>query len=90
VDRGYRGRTQAGKTKITLPGRARKTDSYYQRGKQKKRFARRAAIEPIIGHLKNDHGMARNYLKGTLGDKINVILAASAYNFKKWINNLLL
>ncbi len=90
ADRGYRGRTQAEKTKITIPGRARQTDSCYQRSKQKKRFARRAAIEPVIGHLKNDHRMARNYLKGTLGDKINVILAASAYNFKKWINNLLI
>ena len=89
VDRGYRGRTQAEMTKITIPGRARKTDSYYQRNKQKKRFARRAAIEPVIGHLKSDHRMARNYLKGTLGDKINVMLAASAFNFKKWINELL-
>ncbi len=33
--------------------------------------------------------MARNYLKGTLGDKINVMLAASAFNYKKWINELL-
>ncbi len=89
VDRGYRGRTQAEKTKITIPARARKTDSYYERNKQKKRFARRAAIEPVIRHLKNDHRMARNYLKGTLGDKINVMLAASAFNYKKWINELL-
>ena len=29
--------------------------------------------------------MGKCYLKGELGDQINVILAAAAYNLRKWI-----
>ena len=42
---------------------------------------RRAAVEPVIGHLKDDHRMRRNYLKGRDGDRINAVLAAAGYNF---------
>ena len=42
---------------------------------------RRAAIEPVIGHSKNDHRMGRNHLKGHEGDRINAVLAAASYNF---------
>jgi hypothetical protein len=42
---------------------------------------RRAAVEPVIGHLKDDHRMGRNYLKGRDGDRINAVLAAAGYNF---------
>jgi IS5 family transposase len=28
---------------------------------------RRAAVEPVIGHLKDDHPMNRNHLAGRLG-----------------------
>lgn len=30
--------------------------------------------------------MQRNYLKGFIGDEINLLLAASAFNLKKWMN----
>ncbi|MBK7884526.1 MAG: transposase [Chitinophagaceae bacterium] len=53
---------------------------------KRKRHKRRAAIEPVIGHLKHDYRMSRNYLKGTVGDAINVILAAAAMNFKRMMN----
>jgi len=43
----------------------------------------RSAIEPVIGHIKNDHRMLRNYLKGSIGDEINAILAGAAFNFKR-------
>lgn len=42
---------------------------------ERKWYRRRSSIEPIIGHIKSDHRMARNYLKGEEGDKINAILA---------------
>jgi hypothetical protein len=29
--------------------------------------------------------MIRNYLSGTAGDKINTLLAATAYNMRKWM-----
>ena len=41
---------------------------------------RRAAIEPVIGHLKDDHRMRRNHFKGRVGDRINTVLAAAGYN----------
>jgi hypothetical protein len=44
---------------------------------------RRAAVEPSIGHLKNEHRLERNRLKGTAGNEINAILAAAAMNFQK-------
>lgn len=46
----------------------------------------RAAIEPVIGHLKYDYGLLRNYLKGAMGDAMNLLLSASAMNFKRVIN----
>jgi transposase, IS5 family len=53
---------------------------------------RRAAVEPVIGHLKADHRMDRNYLKGRDGDRINAVLAAAGYNFSLlpcWLTELL-
>lgn len=50
-------------------------------------LGRRAAIEPIIGHLKTtDHPLSRNFYKGGFGDAINVMLAAAAFNFKRMMN----
>jgi len=45
----------------------------------------RTAIEPIIGHLKNDHRLGRNHLLGSLGDKINAVLSGCAFNLKKML-----
>lgn len=43
-------------------------------------------IEHIItGHLKSDYRMARNYLKGAIGDCINLLMAAAAWNLKQWL-----
>ena len=53
----------------------------------RKKFCKRAGIEPVIGHLKSDHRMMRNCLKGTLGDAINTLMAAAAYNMRHWMNN---
>jgi len=87
-DRGYRGRTQVGDTEILTPRRSKKRDTPSQRRKARERFRRRAGIEPVIGHVKHDHRMARNYLKGVLGDAINLFMAAAAFNFRKWMRGL--
>ena len=53
---------------------------------------RRSAVEPVIGHMKHEHRMARNFLKGRAGDRFNVKAAAVGYNFKrliKWFEALL-
>lgn len=66
------------------------TDSYYKKTKAIKKFRRRAGIEPVIGHLKQDHRMQRNYLKGNVGDSINTMMAAAGFNLKHWLNKVIL
>ena len=85
VDRGYRGRNEVNGTKIILPKKPLKRDNRYQRDKKRKQCRRRAAIEPIIGHLKSDYRLSRNFLKGIAGDEINLLLAATAWNLRKWL-----
>jgi IS5 family transposase len=48
----------------------------------RRELKRRNAIEPIIGHMKNDGLLHRNYLKGTDGDAINVILCGAGQNLR--------
>jgi transposase, IS5 family len=58
----------------------------------KRDLRRRAAVEPVIGHMKNEHRMDRNYLAGSPGDAHNAILAAIGYNFARllaWLRQLL-
>jgi len=81
LDRGYRGPKKINNTYLHTP----KPDKNITITKRR-RHKRRAAIEPTIGHLKYDHRMIRNYLKGTTGDAINLMLAASAMNFKRVMN----
>ena len=49
----------------------------------KRLMRRRAAVEPVIGHLKADHRMGRNHLAHAAGDAINAVLAAVGYNFRR-------
>ncbi|MDD5114682.1 MAG: IS5 family transposase [Methylobacter sp.] len=84
-DRGYRGPKTVGETHIVLPASPLKRDNRYQQDKKRKRCQCRAAIEPIIGHLKSDFRLVRNFLKGVAGDCINVLMAAMAWNFSLWM-----
>ena len=88
VDRGYKGKQIVAGTQINIPKPPLKKDSEYQKRKKRKYFRRRAAIEPIIGHLKTDHRAAKNFLKGQEGDNINFIMAAAGFNFKKLMKNI--
>ena len=54
----------------------------------KKLLKGRSGIEPIIGHLKNDHRLGKNYLLGKLGDSINAILSGCAFNLRKIMHYL--
>lgn len=87
-DRGFRGKSIVDGTKVVIPKPPGKRTTQYQRQKARKRFRRRAGIEPIIGHLKSDFRLMRNYLKGTPGDSINLMLAAAAFNFRKLLRQL--
>ena len=84
VDRGYRGKLKIGITEIVMPN-AKKKESYYLKKQREARCRSRAGIEGLISHLKHDHRLMRNYLKGNAGDGINTLLAASAYNMMKWM-----
>lgn len=85
VDRGFRGKKHVFDTQIFTPKPLPASATRYQKQKTRKRFRSRAGIEPVIGHLKHDHRMIRNYLKGELGDKVNTIMAATAFNLKKML-----
>lgn len=74
-------------TKISIPGAPLKRDTEYQKQQKREKFKRRAAIEPVIGHLKSDYRLSRNYLKGFMGDEINLLMACTAFNMKKWMND---
>ncbi|MFK7900362.1 MAG: transposase [Cyclobacteriaceae bacterium] len=61
---------------------------HLKRRKKTKNFRRRAAIEPVIGHLKPEFRMAQNYLHGEQSPKMNALLAATALNMKKMMQQL--
>ncbi len=86
VDRGYRGVKEVLGTKIIIPDSPGKKRTAYEKQKLRKGFKRRAAIEPKIGHLKQDHRLSRNFYRGIKGDNRNVMLAAAAMNFKRMMN----
>ena len=81
VDRGYRGVTEYKGTKINIPAPQKNISKQTRQG-----HINRAGIEPVIGHLKQNYRLGRNYLKGILGDNMNVIFAAAGMNFKRRIN----
>jgi len=75
-DKGYRGHNYPDRFKVWISGQIRRVTKAIRR-----EMRRRAAVEPVIGHLKDDHRMRRNYLKGRDGDRINAVLAAAGFNF---------
>ena len=89
ADRGYRGKSKVNETVIVTPKPARKNASKEAMALARIRFRRRAGIEPVIGHLKSDHRLKRNFLKGFVGDQINLLMAAAAFNFRKWMREVI-
>lgn len=84
VDRGYKVAGGLPGVDIVMPKNL-KRESYYLKKKREERCRSRAGIEALISHLKYDHRMKRNYLSGIAGDKINTLMAAAAYNMRKWM-----
>ena len=73
TDRGYRGRKEVNGTEIAVPGVAPKGQNSREQEELRKKFRRRSSIEAVIGHLKKEHRLGLNYLKGAVGDTINVV-----------------
>jgi len=87
VDKGYRGHNHPNRFRVWISGQVRRVTKSIRR-----EMKRRAAVEPVIGHLKAEHCMGRNHLKGRHGDRINAVLAAAGYNFAlllRWLAALL-
>jgi IS5 family transposase len=84
VDRGYKVKGGIEDVDIVMPKNL-KRESYYLKKMREARCRSRAGIEGLISHLKHDHRMLRNYLSGSAGDQTNTLLAAAAYNMKKWM-----
>jgi IS5 family transposase len=82
TDRGFRGKSEVKGVKVKPVG---KNATKYQKQKIREKFRKRAGIEPIIGHLKSDFRLKRNYLSGIDGDHHNLIMSAVGFNIRKWI-----
>jgi IS5 family transposase len=87
-DRGGRGAKEIKGVKIITPTKPLKTDNTYTKSIKRKKHRRRAAIEPLIGHLKFRFRMLQNYLHGETGIQINAFLAAAAWNLQKLMDKL--
>jgi IS5 family transposase len=83
ADKGYRGHNAPPhyKFRVFTSGQKRRMTP-----KIKRELRRRSAVEPVIGHLKSEHRMGRNYLWHHQGDAINAVLAATGYNFRRLIH----
>jgi len=86
ADRGYRGHNAppGRRRSVFISGQKRGVTAVIRR-----QLRRRAAVEPVIGHVKAEHRMGRNYLLGRRGDAANAVLAAVGYNFRRLIAWLL-
>lgn len=83
VDKGYRGHKEA-TTTVYISGQKRGIETQ----RLKRSLKRRQAIEPIIGHLKADGRLGRNFLKGTEGDQVNVLLSCAGHNLRLILNKV--
>lgn len=78
VDRGFKGTAHHPEdVAVYVSGRKRLSRTL------KALLRKRSAIEPVIGHLKGDHGMERNHLLGKEGDRINALLTGCGFNLRK-------
>ena len=89
ADAGYRGHNAPPdyKFRVFISGQKRGVTPAIKR-----QLRRRSAVEPVIGHLKAEHRMGRNYLWYRRGDAANAVLAAVGYNFRRlirWLRLLL-
>lgn len=76
VDKGYRGVEVEG-VRILRSGQRRGITRTL-----KAMIKRRSAIEPAIGHMKMDGRLARNPLKGALGDALHALMCGAGHNLR--------
>ncbi|WP_017757224.1 IS5 family transposase [Pseudacidovorax intermedius] len=76
VDKGYQG-VQIEGVRILRSGQRRGMTKTL-----KAMIKRRSAIEPAIGHMKMDGRLARNPLKGALGDALHAVMCGAGHNLR--------
>jgi transposase, IS5 family len=81
VDRGYRGHDYSKKERVFIAGQRRGLTPTMRR-----ELRRRSAIEPMIGHMKEDGRLGRNHLLGAVGDAMNALLVAAGQNLRLIVN----
>ena len=80
VDKGFRGSIHhPSGVEVVVAGTRKLTRTL------KRLLKRRNAIEPVIGHSKQDHALKRNYLQGETGDRINALLVGCGFNLRKLV-----
>ena len=87
VDKGYRGHDAPNPRRVFISGQKRGVV-----GVIKRELRRRSAIEPLIGHMKEEGHLGRCFLKGYAGDAANAILTAVGHNFRRilaWLRKIL-
>ena len=82
VDRGYRGHG-IDHVKVFISGTRRGVTRTIA-----KLLRRRSAIEPMIGHMKNDGRLTRCPLKGTAGDALFAVLCGCGHNIRMILRHL--
>ena len=82
ADRGYRG--------VEPPEGTRLLISHTRRlpKRLKKLLKRRQVVEPMIGHMKSDGLLAKNWLKGASGDALHAILCGAGHNLRMILAHL--
>jgi IS5 family transposase len=72
--------------RLAIPRKGKQRHPHRRASWFRRAMRRRVAIEPVIGHLKQDHRMNRCRYKGWVGDTINVVWASLAWNTKKLVS----
>jgi IS5 family transposase len=88
LDKGYRGHDYHKPMRVYRSGQRRGLTPLIKRS-----LRRRSAIEPVIGHMKEDGRLGRNFLHNRHGDRLNAILAGVGQNVRlllRWFKQLLL
>ena len=79
VDQGYLGHGHVGDSAVMILDRKIHASTHALR-RHRQCCKHHSAIATLIGHLKSNHSMGRNYLKGSIGDSNNALLVGMRFN----------
>lgn len=77
ADRGYRGVAPSNPATRLILSHTRRLPPTLKR-----LLKRRQVVEPVIGHMKADGLLARNWLKGELGDALHAVMCGAGHNLR--------